>query len=162
MSREREEETVKFLKSLGQYLKESYNNGSDLYSALFVTLATIGIGVSFGAAGILALGSGTAVPLLTAGATAIALGAYAGAPAIAEFSHGIRNALKGKRTLPLKNYDPSHEPVYTHVPVTNNLAKKTHRDILSRTFTQQTNNVSKSFHNDISAVKHSPMTHSPS
>jgi hypothetical protein len=65
------------------------------------------------------LGSSTAIPLFTAGATAIALGAYAGAPAIAEFSHGIKNAFQGEKTLSLKNYNPAYEPAYeskSHYP----------------------------------------------
>lgn len=82
------------LRALGKYLKEQHTNGRQIYSALFLTAATIATGGLFGWA---ALGAATlqqGIALAVGGTIGVGLGAYAGAPMVKEFVTGAIDAVK--------------------------------------------------------------------
>lgn len=85
---------LKKLRALGAYLKEQHTNGSQMYSALFLTVSTIAVGGVFGWAALGAATMANAVGMGVAGAVGVALGAYAGAPMVKEFVSGAINAVK--------------------------------------------------------------------
>lgn len=89
------------MKALGRilgYLKDVSAHKSGLYSALFLTVAAVGIGMGFGAAGLMAATAAKAIPMVTAGAVGVGLGVYAGAPMVGDFCKGLWHAATGRES----------------------------------------------------------------
>lgn len=84
----------KKLGALGTYLKEQHTNGKQIYSALFLTAATVATGGVFGWAALGAATTAQAVGMAAGGVVGVSLGVYAGAPMVKDFVSGAVNAVK--------------------------------------------------------------------